>query len=99
MGNVSNEMPTVSKCDIRNCAYNVNSGCHAKAITVGDHMNPGCDTFFDREFHTLENKRIAGVGACKVTDCKYNEDLECSATNIAVGMKNKKINCLTFSHK
>lgn len=91
------EMPEVKKCDVKNCGYNSNSSCHAKAITVGDYSNPGCDTFLGVEKHTKESKRVAGVGACKVSECKYNNDYECEANNIRVGMKEGKINCLTFS--
>lgn len=93
------EMPEVKACDVQNCGYNVNCNCHAKAITVGDGSNPGCDTFMGMSGHIKETKRIAGVGACKVDECKFNEDFECSARNITVGFKNGKVNCLTFSKR
>lgn len=91
------EMPEVKKCDVNNCGFNVGNNCHAKAITIGDSANPGCDTFFDSGSHTNETKRIAGVGACKVSSCKYNNDFECSASNITVGFVDSKINCRTFT--
>ena|SRR3990167_2812242 len=97
MKKVTIEMPLVSRCDVSRCGYNVNSSCHAKAITVGDYTNPGCDTFLDGSEHSKETKRIAGVGACKVVNCKYNEDFECTAENIIVGFAKKKINCLTYA--
>lgn len=90
------EMPLVSQCDVNNCGFNVNHTCHAKAITIGDLENPGCDTFFEASRHNKETKRIAGVGACKVSACKYNNDFECNADAIAVGFSKHKINCLTF---
>lgn len=97
MEKVIAEMPIVSRCDVSRCGYNVNHGCHAKAITVGDLANPGCDTFFNASKHNKETKRIAGVGACKVSSCKHNEDFECTAENIVVGFANQKINCLTYA--
>lgn len=99
MAQVTNEMPVVSKCEIRNCSYNVNNNCHAKAITIGDESNPGCDTFFDTATHNRETKRMAGVGACKVSECQYNDDFECTAESISVGVAKGKINCLTFASK
>ena len=97
MALVKNEMPVVSKCDIKECGYNVNNSCHAKAITIGDGSNPGCDTFFETSSPNRETKRIAGVGACKVSDCHYNQDYECTAESVSVGIANGKINCLTFA--
>ena len=93
------EMPIVNKCAAQKCGYNNDCGCHAKAITVGDGTNPGCDTFFDSEQHTNEKKRKAGVGACKVKVCKHNNDFECMADDISVGFKDGKVNCLTFVEK
>jgi hypothetical protein len=97
MEKVTIEMPLVSSCDVSHCGFNVNHTCHAKAITVGDNLNPGCDTFFETNEHNKEKKRIAGVGACKVNTCKNNIDFECTAENILVGFSKQKINCLTFS--
>lgn len=97
MEKVTIEMPKVSQCSVSECGFNVDSNCHAKAITVGDFQNPGCDTFMSSDKHTQETVRIAGVGACKVSSCKYNEDFECAAENIVVGFKQEKVNCLTFT--
>ena len=99
MGKVIIEIPIVSKCDIKKCGYNVNNNCHAKAITVGDEMNPGCDTFFENKSHSRETKRIAGVGACKVSSCRHNNDYECTAEGVSVGFSDGKINCLTYKAK
>jgi hypothetical protein len=38
------EMPDVDGCDATECAYNMKGDCHARAITVGDGVHPGCDT-------------------------------------------------------
>lgn len=89
------EMPKVKQCNVEECGFNTEQMCHAKAITVGDLDNPGCDTFMDSDSHT-ESLRIAGVGACKVQSCQFNRDFECSAETIAVGYKDQKVNCLTF---
>jgi hypothetical protein len=94
---VSNEMSPVRACDATRCAYNVNQSCHAKAVTIGDLNDPGCDTFLDAPTHNKETRRIAGVGACKVSVCKFNDDLECTADTIAVGYAGTKVKCLTFA--
>jgi hypothetical protein len=97
MSHVSPEMPVVSQCAISDCGFNVDNNCHAKAITVGDYTNPGCDTFMLSDEHNREKNRLAGVGACKVNGCKYNDDFECTADGIAVGLAGEEVNCLTYS--
>lgn len=96
---VKAEMPTVSKCEATQCAYNMQQRCHAMAITVGDKESPGCDTFFDAKVHSENVARIAGVGACKMTLCQHNRDLECTADSIQVGISRAKVSCLTFAQK
>ena len=91
------DMPLVSDCSVAECAYNVNKGCHARAITVGDGVHPGCDTYLGSANHTRSGPNAAGVGACKVSACQYNEDYECTAESIQVGFHGDKINCLTFT--
>lgn len=90
------EMPVVKKCMASECAYNANSNCHARAITIGDSLRPGCDTFVVGPRHAKEVKQIAGIGACKTVGCKFNNDLECIAESIQVGMIKNKANCMTF---
>lgn len=90
------EMPLVKKCDAQNCGFNGQKNCHAKAITIGDGTNPGCDTFMETKTHTRESKRIAGVGACKVSGCKFNNDYECTSNNISVGIVDGEIKCRTY---
>jgi Domain of Unknown Function (DUF1540) len=97
MKKISVEMPLITKCMASDCAYNVNSNCHARAITVGDSTRPHCDTFLSGSSHIKQVKRIAGIGACKTASCKFNEDLECVAENIQVGMIKSKANCITFA--
>lgn len=99
MDKITIEMPKVKKCSVEDCGYNNGCACHAKAITVGDYENPGCDTFLDSQNHAKETHRNAGVGACKVEICQYNDDFECSADKISVGFRDGKINCLTFKAK
>ena len=93
------DMPPVSKCAVTKCAYNLNQGCHARAITIGDLSNPGCDTYFENSKHTRAATRVSGVGACKVSDCKYNDDFECNAKAIDVGFAANAVNCLTYVHR
>lgn len=89
------EMPLVSQCSATKCAYNQNNNCRAKAITVGDGQEPGCDTFFTSKSHTRESTRIAGVGACKVSNCKFNTDFECTAGEISVAVSGTMVRCQT----
>jgi len=91
------DMPYVADCMIADCAYNLKSKCHARAITIGDGVMPGCDTaFLGASKHTHNTKLIAGVGACKILGCNFNNDLECAAENITVDMKKGEISCMTF---
>lgn len=98
---VTIDMPRVASCAVTNCAYNKESSCHARAITIGDARRPGCDTFLDSSNHCSETKRIAGVGACKVADCRHNRDFECDASEIEVGYAGpgKDVLCLTFAQR
>lgn len=91
------EMPMVSGCSVTDCTYNQGSACHARAITIGDGVHPGCDTFFEAGSHTREMNRIAGVGACKVAGCTHNDDFECVADSIDVARSDQGIACMTFS--
>lgn len=97
MKKITLEMPVVSKCAASACAYNVNSNCHARAITVGDSVKPGCDTFMEGSRHIKDAERIAGIGACKTASCKFNDDLECMADSVQVGMVRNEANCVTFA--
>jgi hypothetical protein len=91
------DMPFVAECMVNECAYNLNRQCHARAITIGDGVHPGCDTsYLNASAHTHNAKHIAGVGACKVSGCRYNEDFECSADSISVAMKDGDIRCMTY---
>jgi len=90
-------MPFVKSCTINECAYNKNEVCHARAITIGDGIHPGCDTSFLGIKTRTRANGVAGVGACKVTNCKFNSDLECDADSIAVSMKNNTIQCMTYT--
>lgn len=97
MKTIAIEMPQVSECSVTECAYNVESGCRARAITVGDGVNPGCDTFFSASHHANDGRRTAGVGACKVSICQYNQDFECGADTIRVSIGSAEAKCMTFS--
>lgn len=94
---VAIEMPQVNKCAVETCAYNTGAACHAKAITIGDHSEPACDTFFAAGAHPRLPQFMAGVGACKVAECRHNADYECTADRIEVGIEEDRGRCLTFS--
>ncbi len=89
------EMPLVKNCNVKNCVYNTDQHCHAKAITIGDGINPECDTYLNHSIHAGPST-TAGVGACKVSNCKFNKDFECSAAEISVGEVAKVVKCLTY---
>ncbi len=91
------EMPIVSECKVSECAYNVSSNCHARAITIGDGIRPGCDTFLKGSRHTRKAGQVAGIGACKISGCKFNEDFECQTDSVRVGTVQNQANCMTFS--
>lgn len=99
MKTISIEMPQVSECSVTECAYNVERGCRARAITVGDGVNPGCDTYFSASRHTNDGRRAAGVGACKVSICQHNQDFECGADAIQVSMAGPEAKCMTFARR
>ncbi|MGA7983147.1 MAG: DUF1540 domain-containing protein [Chromatiaceae bacterium] len=94
---ISVDMPAVEACSVTECAYNLDSDCHARAITVGNGTHPGCETFLGGSTGHAANSGIAGVGACKMTGCRYNVDLECAAENIEVGMAGNLVGCMTYA--
>lgn len=91
------EMPVVRGCSVDRCAFNQDASCHAKAITIGDGVNPGCDTFADVDTAPANLDETAGVGACKVTSCEHNSDLACTANAIRVAQQQDTPKCTTFS--
>jgi hypothetical protein len=99
MKQISIEMPLVAQCSVSECAYNTDSCCHARAITVGDGVHPGCDTFLGSASHSKAKQRTAGVGACKVSACQYNEDYECITEQITIGHASNSVCCLTYQRR
>lgn len=97
MEKVCIEMPIVSACAATECAYNLNKACHARAITVGDGVHPGCDTYIKASRQAADSGHAAGIGACKTASCKFNEGLECMADSVSVGYVQNKVNCITFA--
>lgn len=90
------DMPVVTSCEVSECAYNLKDTCNARAITIGNGVHPGCDTFFSNATHTHEFNQLTGVGACKVTACLHNHEFECVAENIAVGHDKSGVRCLSY---
>lgn len=74
------EPPLVSVCEVSDCAYNLGSNCHARAITIGNGAHPGCDTFFSESHHIRKGEQIAGIGACKVASCQLTRAPSSSAS-------------------
>lgn len=96
MKKLSIEMPVVRRCDVKTCAYNLERGCHARAITIGDPPHPACDTFLRAARHPRGEPK-AGVGACKIASCVHNVDFECQAESIRVGLHGDHGQCETYS--
>ncbi len=90
------DMPKVVKCDVTECAYNIDEECNALAITIGDSTHPQCDTFCTSAAKGQASGGIASVGACKVSCCTHNSGLECQASEICVGYQGDEADCLTF---
>jgi len=90
------EMPMIGSCNVSQCTYNLNSACHAKAITIGDGQTPGCDTYMHGSKHVRNTSLCAGVGACKVSGCHHNTDFECGAERIEVASLGGGVFCTTY---
>ena len=93
------EMSMVMKCEVNDCAYNMDNCCHTIAITIGDGIHPRCDTFCQSTMKGGDTNKTAGVGACKVLSCKYNTRFECQAPGISVGYYGQDPDCLTFESR
>jgi hypothetical protein len=91
-------MPKVLKCQINDCAYNIDDICHAMAISIGDGVRPTCNTFcqYLMEAKAGDIDSIAQVGACKQSDCVHNTCLECQANEIIVSHVDDHPECMTF---
>ncbi len=96
MKTITLEMPIVTNCMVSECVYNAESSCHARAITIGNSVNPACDTYMSGLRHTKATNLTAGIGACKTVGCRFNSDLECMAESIQVGKVKNKAHCITF---
>lgn len=91
----------ISRCTVSQCAYNIDNRCHTPAITVGEGVNPVCDTFLcDVCVKTVDKggsqETNASVGACKVEVCEHNHSLECAAPTIVVDVQQERPSCDTF---
>lgn len=93
------EMPKVSRCDVLECAYNMDKECHAMAVTIGDIVHPKCDTLCMAVNEDLDVNCFAGVGACKTIACSYNHGFECMASEISVGYNSDEVDCMTFRQR
>lgn len=91
-------MPKVARCNVANCAFHQNNGCHAPAITVGD-AKPICDTFVESTQKAGEPEAVGSVGACKVRQCEHNQRMECTASRIVVASNGAEPTCTTYEPK
>lgn len=90
-------MPVVAECTVTDCAYNLENTCNARAITIGNGVHPGCDTFFANSTHTRDFNECTGVGACKLVTCRFNREFECHADEIHVGRNKTGVSCLNYA--
>lgn len=90
------EMPEVMYCDAVGCAYNSDSTCHARGITIGDMQQHLCDTMWLSR-QRAKRKEGAGVGACRSADCAFNEDLGCEADGVSITLAGGEAHCATFA--
>ncbi len=91
------KMPVINECEMTECAYNQERGCHAMAITVGDEGCPMCDTYFRQPQKGGVADMKGGVGACHTYDCKFNDAFECSAPGVKVARHQGHADCSTFA--
>jgi hypothetical protein len=92
------DLPEVTECEVRRCAFNRDGLCHAQAITIGDTVAPMCDTFLVSSTHNHRQAK-GGVGACKTTHCRYNNDFACSAEAIRVSENENGAVCETYARR
>lgn len=64
------DIPPVSTCTARECAYNLGNQCHAGAITIGDGLDPICGTYFHSTRHPRASSLASGAGPCNVVSCR-----------------------------
>lgn len=94
------EMPIVAGCAAKECAYNHQLQCSARAVTIGGGSHPACDTYIARHKdwarHSVPESLAAGVGACKVYGCRHNQNLECTVQSIHVNEHAAHADCATY---
>jgi len=87
----------VRTCQATACAFNEEKACRAWAVTIDDPNPATCGTYAPRTGLTGGQKTIvANVGACKAAGCAHNEGLMCTAGEVAIGMAEGKVACLTY---
>jgi len=91
------DITCISKCSMKNCAYNMDGLCRTPAITVGPHAE--CITYVHASSRGGFNDVSGGIGACLAADCKFNERLECRAPEIDVTSHGKHADCETYEKR
>ncbi|MHC4075271.1 MAG: DUF1540 domain-containing protein [Planctomycetota bacterium] len=88
----------VVECRIRDCAYNLDNLCHARAVTIGDISGAKCGTYcsFMLAVQRIDTGSTAMVGACKMGGCAYNAELNCHAEEIVIDYRQDQPECLIY---
>lgn len=87
----------VSRCEVSECAYNMDKACHAIAIHVASGPHPICGTFLKSMARSGTGSRAAHVGSCKASACRHNSGFQCGAPNIQVDYCWGYVDCRTFA--
>ncbi len=90
------EMSKVTSCNVKDCSYNNDVLCGARAINVGG-SGAICNAFVHMNVKCAGEEIESGVGACKMNDCRYNDCLICSAPGVDIGMNGSQAMCNTFA--
>lgn len=86
----------VRNCEVRDCFYNQEKICTARAITVGSEKAK-CETWMVSERTHSNKMNSALVGACHVGECEYNQSYFChAAKDIEVKIIDNMAQCATY---
>jgi hypothetical protein len=71
------------------------SNCHARAITLGNGLYPGRDTYQDDSPGHPRLQATAGTGACKLSGWLHNSDFACTADGIDLAARGETAACMS----
>lgn len=87
------ELGTVVTCAATECSFNLDEGCRAPGVAVGD-VHPRCDTYTSGSVDLSRSE--ADVVSCHAVACTYNTAQTCAASGVTVGVHEAHADCLTF---